>query len=137
MPVKAKNLARAERRQRAALGFEAPVEDPYVVTARNLEERCGIGRRADREKGLRARHLHIERRAQGTGRNQPAVADAAAAVDHEDRQILDQRRILKAVVHHDDGGAIASRHRCARDALARHDGGCEPRQEERLVADVG
>ena len=131
------NLAGAERRQRAALGFEAPVEDPYAVTARDLEERSGIGRRADHDKGLRARHLHVEGRAQGTGRNHPAVADAATTVDHEDREILDQRRILKAVVHNDDGGAIASRHRCARDALARHDGGREPRQQERLVADIG
>ena len=40
--------------------------------------------RADEDERLRARHLHIEGRAQGTGRNHPAVADAATAIDYED-----------------------------------------------------
>ena len=137
MPAKARVSVSAECRQHAALGFETSVEEPHAITARDLEQGVGAVRRSDDDKRLRARHLHVEGCAQRTGRDHPAVADAAAAVDQEDRQVLDQRRILKAVVHHNDGGAAPLRRRCARDALARNDGGREPRQEERLVADVG
>src|ERR1700682_6066591 len=48
-------------------------------------------------------HLRPPRRAQGAGRNHPAVAEAAAAIDHDQRHVLGHRRILETVVHQDDG----------------------------------
>ncbi len=47
-----------------------------------------------------------------------------------------QRGILKAVVHHDD--ARAGRHRGLRagDAVARHEGGSDTGEQERLVTHV-
>src|SRR5262249_55444671 len=73
-------------------------------------------------------------RPQRTGRNDPAVADAAPGVDHEHRKILDERGIVEAVVHDDDaraggdGGAL--------DAVARHNGRRRAREQQRLVAHV-
>ena len=78
-----------------------------------------------------------ERRAQRARRKHLAVADAAAAVDHQDREVLVQPRTLEAVVHHDRAGAGRARGVRAGDAVARHDGGREPRQQQRLVADLG
>ena len=84
-----------------------------------------------------ARDLDFERCPQRAGRNDAAVADAAAAVDQKDGKILYQRRILEAVVHDDDAGAGGSRHAGAGDAVAGDDGGRKARQHQRLVADIG
>ena len=61
---------------------------------------------ADHQNGVGAPNLRRQRSAQRTGRENPAVAEAAFAVDHQQRKILAQRRILKSVVHHDDAGAL-------------------------------
>ena len=45
--------------------------------------------------------------------------------------------ILQSVVHHDDVGAGELRQFRAGDAVARDDSGRKPRQQQRLVADVG
>ncbi len=76
------------------------------------------------------------RLAQGTGRQQPTIAEAPIAVDNDDFAIARQGVMLQSIVAHDDvaprvhqqlrrGGAIAAdRHRRARAA----------RQQNRLVA---
>ena len=86
-------------------------------------------RRSDDDERLGAIELNAERRAQRPGGNDPAIADAAAAVDDENREVLDQRRILKAVVHHDDAGAGKLREFRAGGAVAGDDGRREPRQQ--------
>ena len=58
---------------------------------------------------MRAIELRLERRAQRAGRKHAAVADAAGAVDHQDREVLRKRRILESVVHHDDACALFPR----------------------------
>ena len=80
--------------------------------------------------------LRVERRAQGAGRKDATIADAAAAVDDRDGQVLHQRRILQAVIHDDDAGALRFRQRRAGDAVARNDRGRHARQQQRLVADL-
>ena len=93
---------RAEDRQRRAARFVRDVGCAAAV--------------ADHDQRLRAIELRAERRAQRPGRDHAAVADAAPRIDHEDGEILGQRRVLEAVVHDDD--ARAGRDRRLR-ALAR------------------
>ncbi len=79
----------------------------------------------------------FERRPQRTRRNDAPIADAAAAVDDEYSQVFDEGRVLKSVVHHDDAGAAHPRGLRALEAVARDDGRREPRQQQRLVTDLG
>ena len=76
---------------------------------------------ADDHHRVRALELARERRAQRAGRNHAAVADAAPAVDHQDCDILDERRVLEAVVHHDDARAQRRGRLGAADAVAGGD----------------
>ena len=84
---------------------------------------------------IRARDPGGDGLAQGPGRDHALVAEAVAAVDDDECQILRERRILEAVVHHDaagarrDGGAGAGR-AIARDPRRRHLG-----EQQRLIAD--
>src|SRR5262249_57158649 len=80
------------------------------------------------------RELRIERRPQRTGRYDPAVADAAPGVDHEQRKVLGERGIVKPIIHDDD--ARAGGYGSALDAVPRHDGRRRAREQERLVAHV-
>ena len=102
-----------------------------------LRDRGGAGRRPDDDERLRLRDLRFQRRSQRTRRNDAAVADAAAAIDEQDREILGERRVLKPVVHDDDVRAGEPRGFCARHAVARDDGRRKARQEQRLVTDGG
>ena len=74
---------------------------------------------ADNQQRVAALKLRVQRCAQGTCRKYPAVADAAAAVDHGKREILGKRSVLQAVVH--DDNTAARGHCCLRsgDAVAR------------------
>ncbi len=83
------------------------------------------------------RKLQVERRPQGTCRKHTSVADAALGVDHGQREILFQRRVLQAVIHDDDGCALRPGQGGARHAVARHDRGRHPRQQQCLVTDLG
>jgi hypothetical protein len=91
---------------------------------------------ADQQYRRGARKLGRERSAQRACREHLPVAEAAPGVDHQDRKILRKRRILKAVIHHDDARALVLRKPRARHAIPRHDRGCDPREQQRLVADV-
>src|SRR6516165_237488 len=106
-----------------------------VVALRAFDDRRRSGRRPATDNGVRDLNLGLERRPQRTGRDNAAVADAAAAVNKQDREILGQRRILKPVVHDDDGRTVLSRSFGPRHAIARYDSWGEARQQERLVAD--
>ena len=70
------------------VGFEAATEQGEAVAAGNLGDRVGAIAWSNDDESLRARDLAFERRPQRAGRNDAAVADAAAAVDDEDREIL-------------------------------------------------
>ena len=108
------------------------------AAALSLSTASALGAVADHQQRVDALELRIERRAQRPGRKHHAVADAAPR--HRPRAIVEifcQRRILQAVVHHDDVGACASRGLRAGDAVARHDRRRGLREQQRLVADVG
>ena len=84
------------------------------------------------------RKLRVERRAQRPGRKHLAVADAAPAIDHQDRTDpcaapdSGSRRPSRSTSA--PAARAASR---AGDAVARHDGRRGAREQQRLVADVG
>ena len=61
------------------------------------------GRALVDDDGVGQLELELERRPQRACRHHQAVAEAAAAVDDGDRQVLGQCRVLQAVVHDDDG----------------------------------
>ena len=102
---------------------------------RSIDCGCAVGR-TDDDHRLCAIKLQAERRPQRTSRDDVAVADAAAAVDDNDAEVLGKRGVLQAVVHHHDARAGELREFRAGDAVARHDGGREPCQQQRLIADV-
>ena len=89
----------------ARVGLEPRRETPAARACARRRRPAPHRRRRPRAARLRAIELRVERRAQRPGRKHPAVADAAPAVDDEDGKILGQRRILEAVVHHDDARA--------------------------------
>ena len=88
--------------------------------------------------GVDEPELEIERRTQGTGRNDLAVAEAPPAVDHRDRQVLRQRRVLQAVVH-DDGADLAPARldgARARGAIAGNERRSDAGEQQRLIAEA-
>jgi len=111
---------------------------PVPVTTRYYSrwQKKFIFTETDDEERLRMIELDAERRPQRTGRNDVAVADAAAAIEEDDREILLERGILQPVVHHDDAGAGELREFRAGDAVARDDGRSETSQQQRFVADL-
>ena len=133
---KGQRLAAADRRDHAAIGLKPGVENRESVPARALDHRRRAVGRTDDDQRLGAVKLQAERRPQRAGRNNVAVADAAAAIDDNDAEVLGERGVLQAVVHHHDAGAGELREFRAGDAVARDDGGREPGQQQRLVADV-
>jgi len=70
------------------------------------------------------------------GRQHLPVAEAAIAVDHNQGDVLGNRRILKAVIHQDHAGALRPCQGDARDAVPCDHHRLGPRQHQRLVADV-
>ena len=90
---------------------------------------------ADHDQRLHVRRLRRERRAQGAGGNAEAVAEAALPVDHGEGEVLRQRRVLQAVVEHEDLGPRLDRHRRAPDAVRSDPARRDPREQQRLVAD--
>ena len=131
-----KNFAAADRRDDAAIGLEASVEDGHAAPLRAIEDESRAIRRTDDDQRLCAVELQVERRPHRPRRDDVAVADAAAAIDDDYGQILGKRRVLQPVIHYDDAGAGELREFCAGDTVARDDGGRKPGEEERLVADV-
>jgi predicted RNA methylase len=59
------------------------------------------------------------------------------AVDHDQRSILGDRRILETIVHQDHGRGQRARQRNAVGTLARDHHRQRCRQHQRLVADIG
>ena len=125
----------ADRSDHCGVGHEAGVEYGEASAFRGLDHGGRSLRRTDDDDRMRMFQLRRERRPQRSGRDHEAVADAAAAVDQNNRKVLGQGRILKAVIHDDHGRAVAMRGFGAGDAIAGHDGRREPRQKQRLVAD--
>ena len=93
------------------------------VTIAHDQQRIGAGK------------LRGEWRTQGPAGKDARIADAAPRVDHGKGEILGQRAVLQAVVHHDH---IAERgaERGAGDAIRRDDAGRGLRQKQRLVSDI-
>ena len=131
------NAPAAQRRDCGGVRFEPGMENRQAAADRAFRHRGGAVRGADDHHGIGFRHLRVERRPQRPCRKRSAVADAAAAIDHHDREVLGERRVLEAVVHHDHGRAGLLRCFGAGQPVARDDGGCKLCQQQRLVADVG
>ena len=91
---------------------------------------------SDHEQRIRAAELALKRRPQRPRREHHAVADAAAAIDHQDRTVFAQTRILETVVHHDRARARGARSFGAGGTVARHDRRRVSREQQRLVADI-
>jgi hypothetical protein len=90
---------------------------------------------ADRQQRVRLAHLLGERRAHRPARHQMAVADAAAAVDDQQRIVEGELRALEAVVHDDEVGALLHQFPGALDAPARDHRQRLAGEQQRLVAD--
>src|SRR5580698_30822 len=82
------NLASAECGERLAIGLQAAVEQGELAADSELDHPSSPVGRAYDEQRVRALKLRAKRRAQWAGRYYVAVADAAAAVDHDDREVL-------------------------------------------------
>ena len=85
-------------------------------------ERRRLAAIADQQQGVGARHLLVERRAQRSRRHDEPIAEPDAAVHHDQAEILDELRVLEAVIHDDDGcvGALDQLGACR--AVRRDDG---------------
>ena len=81
--------------------------------------------------------LQVDGRAQGTGRQQPAIAEADGPVDDGEREIAAKARILQSVIHHDQAGAAGEREHGPGRTVARHHRLGDARQQQRLVAGFG
>ena len=114
MPAKARTRLPASAATEASIGLQ--MRRQHLPVARGDcggDCLCRVSL-ADHDQRVGARELRRQRRAQGTCGEHVAVADAALAVDHDQRGILGDRRILKTVIHQDDAGALRFRHRHAR-----------------------
>ena len=91
---------------------------------------------AHNQDGMRAVELRGKRRAQRTRRDHISVADAAPAVQRHEGHVFDERRVLQAVIHHDEVGLFPRGGGRAGDAVARNDGRRDAGEQQRLVADL-
>ena len=114
------------------------MEDCSAVPPRNRQYGSGTFRgRTDDKHRVGARELRLQRCAQRTRREDAAIADGAPSIDHQNRKVFSERRVLKTVVHHNRIRAVTLRGAGAREAVARDNGRRKFGQEQRLVADVG
>lgn len=131
------DLALTDRFDDGPIRFEPAVKKGNPAPLGKLDDAGGAVRRSDHDQRLGAIELQFQGSAQRSGGNDAAIADAAAAIDENDAQVLGKRRILKTVIHDDNarsGGTCECR---SSDAVTRDDGGCEPRQQHRFIADIG
>ena len=82
------NFASDERGEGLPIGLDAAVKDRQAAPAGCLFHSGGAIARSDSHEGLRARKLRLERRPQRTGRNDPAIADAAPIVDEQNGKVF-------------------------------------------------
>ena len=101
--------APAERSYKRPIGPQLRPKDCNAAFARLDDEGFGTRGSPDQNKHLRPAQLRPERRAQGARRNDAAIADGAPAVHNQDRQIFAQGRILKSIIHDNDGCASRNR----------------------------
>ena len=107
----------------------------WIVAATGVSGRDDPSRHDTTRRSACARRL--DRLAQWPGRQQPTIADAATAVDHDDLAIPRQTIVLQAVVRQDDLGAALYRAPRRRHAIRTGDDDRAGalRQQHRFVAD--
>ena len=66
----------------------------------------------------------VDEFAQRSRRQDETIAELLLGIDDDERQVLGEREILVAVVHHDDVGAVCHGKCGAFAALARDDDRC-------------
>jgi len=131
-----KHPAAAERGEEACVRLQMRREHRDVAPA-GLRGDIGRAERiSNHDQRMGACKLRAQRRPQGTGRDHPAVADAAPGVDDDHGCVLGERGILEAVIHDDHAAAGNDGGRGALDPRARHDGRGDAGQEQRLVPDL-
>ena len=99
-----------------ALGYKFMAAEAWWILSGRDDVACAATL-ADHQQGVAGCKLGAKRRAQGAGRKHASIADAAAAVDHRQREILRKRGVLQAVAQR----FIVQHHPPARrDVRARH-----------------
>ena len=87
-PGECQDFAPGERGERLPIRLDAAVKDRQAAPAGSLLHDRGAVARADSHERLRACELGFKRRPQRAGRKNPAVADAAPAVDEQNRKVF-------------------------------------------------
>ncbi len=87
--------------------------------------------------GIGARQPAAKAFAQRPGRDHPPVAEAVIGVDHDQRQILFESRVLEPVVEQDRASTRRGRGAGSGGPVARDPAGRMQGQQQRLVADCG
>ena len=64
------------------------------------------------------------------------IADTTPGVDHGEREVLQQRRILQSVVHDDKARTLCARECCTGDTVPRHDNRGRLRDVNRFVTNL-
>jgi hypothetical protein len=101
-----------------------------------LGNRIARSTRTHDDQRIGARQLRLQRRTQGAGGKHKAIAEPTITVDHDQRSILRDRRILETIVHQDHAGALRPCQRHAVDAVARHRNRQVGSKHQGLVANV-
>ena len=106
---KSQDAAAADRGNKAGIGPQLGRKDRNIPHSRGRDDIRSPRGRPHHDQRMRPHKLRLKRRAQRSGGNDPAIADAALPIDHQHRKILGERRILEAVIHDDDAAADARR----------------------------
>ena len=91
---------------------------------------------ADHHHGTRARQSRRDGFAQRPGRDHAAIADAVAAIDHHQRDIVRERRILEPVIEQQQIGAGSDRRTRRRNAIRADPARRCGSEQQRLIADL-
>ena len=116
-------------------GLDARVED-LAWSRRPREPDAGVRDAIDEDDRRNPRQLRGWRRAQRTGRQAEAIAEADAAVDQSEAEILGEGRALQAVVENQHTGPRRDRRLGRRASVAGGETRRDAREQQRFVADL-
>ena len=138
MPAKASTGRALQRGERLRIRLEPAVEHRQALRARGRDARSPAGARADHQQRLRrgASWLSSGARSGPAGNTVPLPMPRRPSTTRIERSLC-SAGFWKPSSITIDAGAGRARGVRAGDAVARHDGRREPRQQQRLVADVG
>jgi hypothetical protein len=112
------------------------MEDRQRAGATLCDDGVRIDPFAHNEQRISGVKLRGHGRSQRSGGKHRRIADTATRVDHRERKIFPQRRVLQAVVHDDQPGTLLARKGSAGNAVPRYDGRRGMRDHKRFVANL-